>query len=114
MLGRSPEALQMLASSDTLCPREPAELAAAMGESAARQDDPTSAVAAARGVRRQELLRTAFGDLFQMCGVEQVCAALSATTDAMLETALEVAMRAVAEGHGLPELPIRFAVIAMG
>ncbi|MFN2560419.1 MAG: bifunctional [glutamine synthetase] adenylyltransferase/[glutamine synthetase]-adenylyl-L-tyrosine phosphorylase [Jatrophihabitans sp.] len=116
MLGRSPEALQMLASRDNLCPREPAELAAAMGESAARQDDPAAAVAAARGVRRQELLRTAFADLLDISDVDEVCAALSRTTEATLEVALQVAVRAVAASHGVAveDLPVRFSIIAMG
>jgi glutamate-ammonia-ligase adenylyltransferase len=116
MLGRSPEALRLLATPEQLRPREPGELAAAMSESAARQRDPAGAVAAARGLRRQELLRTAFGDLLQMCDVAEVCAALSATTDATLGVGLQVAMRAVAEDRGIDvaDLPIRFAVIAMG
>ncbi|MDT4914093.1 MAG: [glutamine synthetase] adenylyltransferase / [glutamine synthetase]-adenylyl-L-tyrosine, partial [Pseudonocardiales bacterium] len=116
MLGRSPEALQMLASTDQLRPREPAELAAAMRESAARQDDPGAAVAAARGARRQELLRTAFADLLEVSDVAEVCAALSMTTEATLEVALQVATRAVASSHDLAadELPVRFAIIAMG
>jgi glutamate-ammonia-ligase adenylyltransferase len=114
MLGRSPKSLQLLGAIDQLRPLDPAELAATMLESAARQDDPPAAVAAARAVRRQELLRTAFADLLQLCDVAEVCAALSATTDATLETALHVAMQAVAQSRGLDELPIRFAIIAMG
>jgi glutamate-ammonia-ligase adenylyltransferase len=114
MLGRSPESLQLLGSIDQLRPLDPADLAATMLESAARQDDPTAAVAAARAVRRQELLRTAFADLLQLCDVAEVCAALSVTTDATLETALHVAMQTVAESRGLDALPIRFAIIAMG
>jgi glutamate-ammonia-ligase adenylyltransferase len=114
MLGRSPESLQLLATPDDLRPRSRAELEAAMGDSAGRQQDPSAAVAAARAVRRQELLRTAFADLFGICDVAEVCTALSAITDATLETALAVATRAVAQAHGLAALPIRFAVIAMG
>jgi [glutamine synthetase] adenylyltransferase / [glutamine synthetase]-adenylyl-L-tyrosine phosphorylase len=114
MLGRSPEALRMLGSTDQLRPRDQAEVAAAMRESAARQQEPGAAVAAARGQRRQELLRTAFADLLELSDVDEVGAALSATTDATLETALRVATRAVADARGVDELPIRFAVIAMG
>jgi glutamate-ammonia-ligase adenylyltransferase len=114
MLGRSPESLQLLATPDDLRPRSRAELEAAMGDSAGRQQDPSAAVAAARAVRRQELLRTAFADLFGICDVAEVCTALSAITDATLATALAVATRAVAQAHGLAALPIRFAVIAMG
>jgi glutamate-ammonia-ligase adenylyltransferase len=114
MLGRSPESLQLLGSLDELAPRERTELAATMLESAARQDEPGAAVAAARAVRRQELLRTAFADLLRISDVANVCSALSATTEAMLGTVLQVAMQAVADSRGLEALPIRFAVIAMG
>jgi [glutamine synthetase] adenylyltransferase / [glutamine synthetase]-adenylyl-L-tyrosine phosphorylase len=114
MLGRAPEVLQLLGSTEQLRPREPADLLSAMRESAARQGDPAAAVAAARGQRRQELLRTAFADLLGLADVTEVGRALSATTDATLEVALQVAMRAIASGAGLERLPIRFAVIAMG
>ncbi len=114
MLGRAPEALRMLSSVDELTAPPVADLAAAMQESAARQDDPAAAVAAVRGVRRQELLRTAFADLLHVTDVSAVCQALSATTAATLEAALQVATRAVAREHNLDELPLRFAVIAMG
>jgi glutamate-ammonia-ligase adenylyltransferase len=89
-----------------------------MAELAQRHDDPAAAVAAVRGVRRQELLRIAFGDLLGMLDVVTVCEALSAVAEATLEVALRVAvdrtMGAVAAGPGCDELPIRFAVIAMG
>ena len=114
MLGRSPESLQLLGAPEQLPPREPAELAAAMAESARRQDDPDAAVASARAVRRQELLRTAFADLLHVSDVDEVCSALSVTTEAMLEATLEVALRAVADSWNVAQLPIRFAVIAMG
>ena len=114
MLGRSPESLQLLGAPENLAPRERAELATAMAESARRQDDPEAAVASARAVRRQELLRTAFADLLQVSDVDEVCAALSATTEAMLAATLEVALRAVADSWQVGELPIRFAIIAMG
>ena len=114
MLGRSPESLQLLGAPEQLPPRDRDELAAAMSESARRQDDPTAAVAAARAVRRQELLRTAFADLLQVSDVAEVCSALSATTEAMLETTLEIALRAVGDSWQVDTLPIRFAIIAMG
>ncbi len=114
MLTRSPEALQLLAADDELDARDATELAAMMVDSAARQREPAAAVAAVRAVRRQELLRTAFADLLQRCDVDAVGQALSDTTDATLQAALAVALRTVAESSGLDELPIRFAVIAMG
>ncbi|MBE7187872.1 bifunctional [glutamine synthetase] adenylyltransferase/[glutamine synthetase]-adenylyl-L-tyrosine phosphorylase, partial [Jatrophihabitans endophyticus] len=114
MLSRAPDALQMLGSRERLRPRDPADVLAAMRDAAQRHDDPTAAVAAARGVRRQELLRTASADLLEIADVDQVCAALSATTGATLEVALQVASRTVAARRRLDELPVRFAVIAMG
>ncbi len=114
MLGRAPEALRMLGSAEQLRPREPKEILSAMRETAERQDAPGAAVTAVRAVRRQELLRTAFADLLEVSEVSQVCAALSATTEATLEAALQVATRAVLDRRHLAELPIRFAVIAMG
>ncbi len=114
MLGRSPESLRLLGSTDQLRPRDPDELTAAMAESVARQDGPAAAVAAARAVRRHELLRTAFADLLEVSSVEEVCRALAATTEATLRAALHVALGEVAAAHELTALPIRFAIIAMG
>jgi glutamate-ammonia-ligase adenylyltransferase len=114
MLGRAPEALQMLAADAELVSRAPAEVVAAMAESAARQGDPSGAVAVIRGIRRQELLRTAFADLLGRLEVSDVCQAISAITQATLDVALRVAIKAVAADLHVAELPIRFAVIAMG
>ncbi|MGH8960794.1 MAG: bifunctional [glutamine synthetase] adenylyltransferase/[glutamine synthetase]-adenylyl-L-tyrosine phosphorylase [Jatrophihabitantaceae bacterium] len=114
LLGRAPEALQLLADDDELRPRAAAEVAAEMRESAARQDDPQDAVAVVRGVRRQELLRVAFADLLGRLDVTAVCEAISVSTEATLEAALQIAVRVVTAERGLAELPIRFAVIAMG
>ncbi|MEP7178577.1 MAG: bifunctional [glutamine synthetase] adenylyltransferase/[glutamine synthetase]-adenylyl-L-tyrosine phosphorylase [Pseudonocardiales bacterium] len=114
MLGRAPEALQMLAADAELVPRALEDIVAAMAESAARQDDPAAAVTVIRGIRRQELLRTAFADLLDLLEVGDVCQAISATTQATLDVALRVAVKAVAADLGGARLPIRFAVIAMG
>ena len=114
MLGRAPEALRMLAADSELTPRAPGEVAATMSETAARREDPVEAVAAVRAVRRTELLRTAFADLLGLVPVEAVCEAISATTEATLETSLQIAVRAVAAERGRDTLPLRFAIIAMG
>jgi [glutamine synthetase] adenylyltransferase / [glutamine synthetase]-adenylyl-L-tyrosine phosphorylase len=114
MLTRAPEALRMLGADENLRPRKRSELVAAMQESAARHEIAAVAVTALRGVRRQELLRTAFGDLLGELDAEAVCSALSATLDATLEATLDVAVRAIAAERGLDVLPIRFAIIAMG
>jgi glutamate-ammonia-ligase adenylyltransferase len=114
MLGRAPEALQMLAGDEELHPRRRGDVESEMVESAQRSEDPAAAVVAIRGVRRQELLRIAFADLLGRLDVETVSAALSATTEASLEAALAVAVRSVAVAQGAAQLPLHFAVIAMG
>ncbi len=114
MLSRAPDAMRLLAAPSGRTPREPEELVTAMRESAARHSDPAEAVGALRGVRREELLRTAFADLLEDLDVEAVCSALSATMEATLDTTLDVARRAVGVERGLDDLPIRFTIIAMG
>ncbi|MEP7179480.1 MAG: bifunctional [glutamine synthetase] adenylyltransferase/[glutamine synthetase]-adenylyl-L-tyrosine phosphorylase, partial [Pseudonocardiales bacterium] len=114
MLGRAPEALQMLAGDAELVPRAPDDIVAAMAESAARQYDPAAAVAVIRGIRRQELLRTAFADLLGLLDVSDVCQAISVTTQATLDVALRVAVKAVAADLDVARLPIHFAIVAMG
>jgi glutamate-ammonia-ligase adenylyltransferase len=114
MLGRAPEALRMLADDGELRARDQNDLRSQLREAAARRDDPEEAVAAVRAARRHELLRTAFADLLGMADVESICAAISDTTEATLDVALQIAMRTVAKEHGADALPLRFAVIAMG
>ncbi|HEY3737609.1 MAG TPA: bifunctional [glutamine synthetase] adenylyltransferase/[glutamine synthetase]-adenylyl-L-tyrosine phosphorylase [Jatrophihabitans sp.] len=127
LLLRMPEGLRMLADSggapgrrgvaaggDELTPRKPGEILAAMLESASRHDDPAEAVAAVRGLRRGELLRTAFADLLGQLDVTEICEAISANTEATLAAVLAIAENAVAREHDLETLPIRFAIIAMG
>ena len=114
MLERAPEALQLLADDASLVPRPAEELHAAMVESAHRQPNAPAAVSVVRGLRRVELLRTAFADLLGVIDVADVGEAISATTEATLDAALQVIRRAVAADLGLAELPIDFAVIAMG
>jgi glutamate-ammonia-ligase adenylyltransferase len=111
MLARAPEALQLLGSDAALQPRGRGDLLAAMREAAARQDDPVEAVAVIRAIRRQELLRTAFADLLGRLDVGEVCTAISAVTEATIDAALGIAIRAAA---GERASALRFAVIAMG
>jgi [glutamine synthetase] adenylyltransferase / [glutamine synthetase]-adenylyl-L-tyrosine phosphorylase len=114
MLGRAPEALRMLADDGELRARNQSDLRSQLREAAARRDDAEDAVAAVRAARRHELLRTAFADLLGMADVEAVCAAISDTTEATLDVALQIALRSVARQYGTDALPLRFAIIAMG
>jgi glutamate-ammonia-ligase adenylyltransferase len=109
-----PDSLRMLADDEQLRLRSAAELAAVMGETAHRQEETVAAVAAIRSVRRGELLRIACADLLALAGPAEVATALTATMDATLQVAVEVAMGAVAADHGLDRLPLEIAVIAMG
>ena len=114
MLERAPEALQLLADDASLLPRPVDELHAAMVDSAHRQPHAAAAVSVVRGLRRVELLRTAFADLLGLLDIVEVGKAISATTEATLDAALQGARRAVAAERDLAELPVDLAVIAMG
>ncbi|HEX3284680.1 MAG TPA: bifunctional [glutamine synthetase] adenylyltransferase/[glutamine synthetase]-adenylyl-L-tyrosine phosphorylase, partial [Mycobacterium sp.] len=114
MLLRAPDALRMLADDDELRDPHPDEIAATMAEAAARQDDDAVAVRVVRGLRRTELLRTAFADLLGRRDVVAVCRSISAITDATVQAALQVACRSVAATLHVEQLPFQFAVIAVG
>ncbi len=108
MLGRAPEALPLLVDDSALQPRPADELSTAMIDAAARQPDATTAVSVVRGLRRHELLRTAFADLLGLLDVAAAGEAITAITEATLDAALRVARRSAGDP------PIEFAVIAMG
>jgi glutamate-ammonia-ligase adenylyltransferase len=113
LLGRAPEAVRMLAADDELVPRSAEALSAAFTSVARRRDDWEAAVAAVRGLRRQEMLRIASADLLGLVDVPAVGEALSGVAAATVAAALEVAARKVETERRGP-LPMRLAVIAMG
>src|SRR5207244_9399328 len=113
LLARAPEALRLLASDAELRPRPVEALSAAFRAVAARGDDPAAAVAAARGLRRHELLRIACADLLGQLDVADVGCALTDVAAATVRAALDVAVRSVASAWG-GALPTRLAVVAMG
>src|SRR5262249_15023345 len=92
-----------------LATRDPAEVAASLRAAVARHPDPVSAVAAARSLRRHELLRVACADLLGLLPVAGVCAALSGVWAAGLGCA-----RAAVSGAQSGEPKARLAVIGMG
>ena len=114
LLVRAPEVLRLLADDAALAGRDPAEVAGSLGAAVARHADPADAVAAARSLRRHELLRVACADLLGLLPVRQVCAALSAVWAAVLSAALDVALRAEATRRGGGAVPATVAVIGMG
>jgi glutamate-ammonia-ligase adenylyltransferase len=112
LLVRAPEVLRLLAApvagqADELR-RDPADVAAALRTTVARQHDPDAAASTARSLRRHELLRVASADLLGLLDVEQVCAALSSVWVAVLQATLDAVLRASGPG------PARLAVIGMG
>ena len=113
LLTRAPEAVQMLSSPQELVPRDREAVSAAMLAIAARSDDWEGAVAAARSVRRVELVRVASADLLGLLDVHAAGRALTDAAGATLESALAVALRKLTTEYRRP-LPMRIAVIAMG
>ncbi len=114
LLVRAPEVLRLLASpgagqADELT-RDPAEVAASLRATVARQQDPDGAAATARSLRRHEMLRVACADLLGRLDTPQVCGALSAVWVAVLQATLHSVERALAAGPP----PARMAVIGMG
>lgn len=112
LLVRAPEVLRLLASpgagqADELV-RDPAEAAASLRTTVARQQDPKVAADTARSLRRHEMLRVACADLLGELDVEGVCAALSSVWTAVLQASLDSVQQAMGPG------PARIAVIGMG
>jgi glutamate-ammonia-ligase adenylyltransferase len=115
LLVRAPEVLRLLAAplaghADEL-QRDPAEFAASLRLTVARQSDPDTASATARSLRRHEMLRVACADLLGLLSTEQVCAALSSVWVAGLAATLESVQRALAGNDA--GRPARIAVIGM-
>jgi glutamate-ammonia-ligase adenylyltransferase len=116
LLVRAPEVLRLLAAptaghADELR-RDPADVAASLLRTVARQSELEPAVATARSLRRHELLRVACADLLAVLSTREVCAALSSVWVAVLEATLESVQRSLGKGGG--ERPARMAVIGMG
>jgi [glutamine synthetase] adenylyltransferase / [glutamine synthetase]-adenylyl-L-tyrosine phosphorylase len=112
LLARAPEALRILGDDAELAPRPAAALQTSFRAAAARHEDPAAAVAAARELRRQELLRIAAADVLGLLDPAAVGEALTDVVAATVEAALDAAARAVAVSRGT--LPTRIAVIGMG
>ncbi|GAA3932335.1 bifunctional [glutamine synthetase] adenylyltransferase/[glutamine synthetase]-adenylyl-L-tyrosine phosphorylase [Streptomyces gulbargensis] len=123
LLLRAPEAVALLGDPEGLKPRDRGHLEQEVLAAVNRADGPEQAVAAARGVRRRELFRTAAADLIGSYGtedspratepgplVDRVGAAITDLTAATIAGALRAAVRA----EWGDRLPTRFAVIGMG
>jgi glutamate-ammonia-ligase adenylyltransferase len=112
LLVRAPEVLQLLGDPARLLGRTPAEVATSLRAAVRRQPGLNAAVAAARSLRRHELLRVACADLLGLLDVPVVCEALSSVWVAVLQGALAAAFRQ--RQAELGRTPARIAVIGMG
>ncbi|MFD7574934.1 hypothetical protein ACFV6U_31165 [Streptomyces sp. NPDC059810] len=120
---RAPEAVALLGDPEGLRPRGREHLEQEVLAAVGRASDAEQAVAAARGVRRRELFRTAAADLIGSYGTEDsprepdpgalVDRVGEAVTDLNAAT-IAGALRAAVRAEWGDELPTRFAVIGMG
>ena len=114
LLQRAPEAALILGDDSGLRARDADALLAEVRTAVARHPgQPEQALEAARAVRRRELFRTAVADLVGAADLQQVGSALTDIAAAVIDGALELAIRTTEEqtGHALPA---RVAVIGMG
>lgn len=109
---RAPEVLRLLGDPDALASRDPGEVALSLRRAVNRQGYLGNAVAAARSLRRHELLRVASADLLGFMDVRAVCEALSSVWVAVLQAVLAAVDRAESVGAGGRQASI--AVIGMG
>jgi glutamate-ammonia-ligase adenylyltransferase len=107
LLMKAPEAVNLLASEDSLTPRSSEELFSEAQAIAARYDEPIEAVAALRAMRRRELFRISAADVLRLIDVEAVGNYLTVVTSATLEGTLHSVASKISE-------PPPFAIIAMG
>jgi [glutamine synthetase] adenylyltransferase / [glutamine synthetase]-adenylyl-L-tyrosine phosphorylase len=112
LLLRQPETVDLLVNDARLEPRDRATLQAEATALAERQAQAEDAVAAVRALRRRELLRTAMADLLIRPGPEQTGEALTTVAAVTIESALQVAIRSVADRRG--GFATRICVVAMG
>ncbi|MEU7030337.1 bifunctional [glutamine synthetase] adenylyltransferase/[glutamine synthetase]-adenylyl-L-tyrosine phosphorylase [Streptomyces sp. NPDC046275] len=123
LLLRAPEAVAILGDPEGLRPRGRDHLEQEVLAAVGRAEGAEQAVAAARGVRRRELFRTAAADLIGSYGTEDspresdpgalVDRVGQAVTDLNAAT-IAGALRAAVRAEWGEELPTRFAVIGMG
>ncbi|MGW5418825.1 bifunctional [glutamine synthetase] adenylyltransferase/[glutamine synthetase]-adenylyl-L-tyrosine phosphorylase [Streptomyces sp. NPDC003943] len=123
LLLRAPEAVAILGDPEGLKPRGRDHLEQEVLAAVGRAEGPEQAVAAARGVRRRELFRTAAADLIASYGTEDnpreadpgalVDRVGRAVTDLNAAT-ISGALRAAVRAEWGEELPTRFAVIGVG
>ena len=113
LLLRSPDSVALLADENDLRPRGLASLESEALAVAARHDNPESAAAAVRALRRREMLRLAIGDVALLPAIEDTSRALSDIATAAIAGSLQVAVQQVAAQRG-HKARARMSVIGMG
>ncbi len=113
LLTRAPESVGILGDAGGLTPPSRRALLATMTAANARKETADDAMTAVRVVRRQELFRIAVGDLTGNLDLAGVGAALTDLTSATLQSALDIATRAV-ESELERTLGTRLLVVGMG
>ena len=113
LLVRDPDGVRLLDDRAALAPRGEVTLALELTTAAARVESWEEAVAVARALRREELLRTCLADLLGHLDLPGVQAALTAVATATVAAAVATATRKVEVELRHP-LPVRVAVIAVG
>jgi [glutamine synthetase] adenylyltransferase / [glutamine synthetase]-adenylyl-L-tyrosine phosphorylase len=113
LLEREPESTRWLGDDAALAPRPRRALVSEVEERVGRAPDLAAGVAAARALRRREMLRVAIADVAGLAGPDAVGDALTDAAVATLTGALAAVCRDVAGQHG-GALPTRVAVVGMG
>jgi glutamate-ammonia-ligase adenylyltransferase len=116
VLQNAPEVIRLFADGPNgprLLDVDPVETYGAILASSARYEDPVRAVGAARSLRRYELARVASADILGLLDVPEVCRALSSVWSAVINAALDAAVRASVAERGEPA-PANIAIIGMG
>ncbi|HEX7308087.1 bifunctional [glutamine synthetase] adenylyltransferase/[glutamine synthetase]-adenylyl-L-tyrosine phosphorylase, partial [Lentzea sp.] len=97
LLVRAPEVLRLLADTEALVGGDPHSIGNPLRSAVSRYGDAARAIAAARSLRRHELLRIAAADLLGFMPLKTVCVSLSEVWGAVLQSALDAAVRASGE-----------------
>jgi [glutamine synthetase] adenylyltransferase / [glutamine synthetase]-adenylyl-L-tyrosine phosphorylase len=113
LLLREPEAVMLLADDADLVPRPRDALTAEALAAVRRHDNAEDAVAAVRGLRRRELMRTAVASLLGRSDVEETGEALTTVTAVTITAALQAAVRKI-ELELRGPFPTRMCIVAMG
>ena len=107
LLLKSPDAVNFLATEESLLPKSQAELLDEALATAQRYEDPAEAVLALRAMRRRELFKISASDILGLTDIETVGKQLTAVTTATIAGTLSAI---VSKTQGAPS----FSIIAMG